>query len=116
MNIDNYPRRTGRTTWMLLKALVSDKEKIVILSPTQYMAEYNMGLFCGLIENITHGAGKYTFSRSNFTVEFMGKKFHFIGTDNKRAMQIIDAKKRMEEAVFDEYKDHTCYEIPAGKW
>ena len=107
MNNPYYPRRSGRTTWMLIKALASDCTRIKVLSPTHAMAKYNMDLLVDLIEVITKGAADFKVSRSKMTIELNGKTFFFEGCDN------LSDEKGCEPKEL--YIDHTCFEDPWSK-
>lgn len=102
MSNTHYPRKTGRTTWMLVRALASSHARIKIVSPTQAMAKYNMDLFVDLIERITKGTADFKVSRSKMTIELNGKTFFFEGCDNPSDERGCETK--------EVHKDHTCYE------
>ena len=107
MNNPYYPRRTGRTTWMLIRALASDHKRIKVLSPTNAMAKYNMDLFVDLIERITKGTAGFKVSRSKMTIELNGKTFFFEGCDNPSDERGCEPK--------EVHIDHACFEEPWRK-
>ncbi len=111
MNNPYYPRGSGRTTRMLIQALASDKEKVAIVSPTMQMAKYTMDLFIDLIERISNGRADIKAKKSGMSVEFYEKIFFFIGADSERSMDHLRRNMSQSKPVYDEFKDHTCYEI-----
>lgn len=111
MNNPYYPRGSGRTTMMLIRALASDKDICVIISPTQPMAKYNMRFFIDLIEKITDGRGEIKASKVKMSVEFLGKTFYFLSVDNKYSMDNFERISRGRTTTADEFKDHTVYEF-----
>lgn len=104
-------RGTGRTTRMLIQALVSDKEKIAIVSPTVRMAKYNMTFFIDLIERISNGRAEIKARKLDMSVIFYGKTFFFVGADDERSMDHLRRNMSASKPVYDEFKDHTCYEF-----
>lgn len=105
----DFSRRTGRTTWMLVRALASKEKRIAILFPTVARARYSMEQMVKLIDSISQGALKPIVNRSKMTIEIQESVFMFISADNP-------PEKGEVKVVIDEFKDHNVQELYDEIW